>query len=588
MPGTGHLPPVHPQTPAPAPGPAYPQAPVPPPGTPYGQSPYGQPPYGGQQPYGQPGPGPQGPYGPVPTGVVAYGGAPQQPYPCTPAPPAPDTTGGHRRKGLRGRPGAVLAAGLAVLLLVGGGGYLALSGDKETAPEQRESQAEEQQEQQEQEGKEETEEKEEKGENGERAGGSGRSADDALNAGREDGEAKVSFVTKNDVDLPRNGVDAFGPWTAGDTVVRAVHRQITGYSTADGRKKWTLPVGTDICSATFNASADGKVVIGVKDGTGERAKCLDLRMVDIRTGTVGWKKTLRTGSGFRSLTEFTLTISGDTLGAAGLGNSFGLSLRDGRPLFEGPATGCKPFAFAGGPRLLAAVSCPTKDWKKPRQQLQELDAATGRVKWTYSAPEGWEVEKVFSADPVVVSLKQSREKKWGVVALTDRGTERSRIQGGKDRFQPRCGGNFVVLGEHLEGCAGVAADDDAFYIATQPERPGGANEVVAFDLDSGRETWRTPSGGGSTLLPLRMEGTDVLAYREPTYDRGGALTVIPPGGGAPRTLLRLQAATARTESSLYSPRLVYGGGTLFIASGRVSARDDAEELRTPTMMAFTR
>ncbi|WP_231631721.1 hypothetical protein, partial [Streptomyces clavuligerus] len=42
----------------------------------------------------------------------------------------------------------------------------------------------------------------------------------------------------------------------------------------------------------------------------------------------------------------------------------------------------------------------------------------------------------------------------------------SRIQGGKDRFQPRCGGNFVVLGEHLEGCAGVAADDDAFYIAT--------------------------------------------------------------------------------------------------------------------------
>ncbi|GLF99395.1 outer membrane protein assembly factor BamB family protein [Streptomyces yaizuensis] len=540
--------------------------------TPYGQapsvpsvpSPYGPSGYGGTA-YGQVPPGP----GPVPGQQGPYG-APQ-PFPYTPAPQPP--SGG--RKGLRGRAGVIVAGAVAALLVVGGGTYLALSGGGGDG---------------------------DGGNKGSEAGrsggpaptastggeGSGGAAPGTLDEGRKDGEAKVSFVTVNDVDLPRSGVDAFGPWVAGDTVVRAVYRQVTGVSRTDGRKKWTIPFDTDICSATFHASDDGKVVVGVKDGTGERAECLRLRMIDLRTGEVGWERTLKPGAGFGSLTDFTLTISGNTLGAAGLGNSFGFSLTDGRQLFAGPATGCKPFAFAGGPRLLAAANCPSTDLDKPRHRLQELDPETGRAKWTYSAPEGWEVEKVFSADPVVVSLKQTREKKWGVVALTDRGTERSRIQGGADRFQPRCGGNFVVLGEHLEGCIGVAADDRALYLATQPDRPGGPNEIVAFDLDSGKPKWRTPSGGESTLMPLRMEGSDVLAYREPGYDRGGELTTVAPGGGAPRTLLKLQDATARTESGFYRPRLVYQDGTFLIAGGRISARDDTEERRTPTMMAVTR
>ncbi|MER6913178.1 PQQ-binding-like beta-propeller repeat protein [Streptomyces sp. NPDC000594] len=583
-------------------------------GDPMGHSPYGQPPYEQQQqPYGQPAygqtPYQQAPYGQAPYGQTPYGqtpyGAPAPPpvppgYPVppghpapyvwpTPAPAPPGGTGGGRKGLLRRKPGVVVAGAVAALLVVGGGGWIALSGGSEPTSDRTAGTASERDGGERAKGAE---------QGGAEAAGPDRSGDgdsdggegsgDGLTEGRKAGEARVAFVTTNDIDLPRNGVDAFGPWVAGDIVARAYHRGMVGHSTADGGKKWSLPVPTDVCSATLNPSAGGKVVIGVKDGTGERAECLELWMVDIRTGEVGWKKRLTTGEGFGSLTDFTLTISGNTVGVAGLGNSFGLSLADGKQLFKGPASGCKPFAFAGGPRLLAAAACPVKDWTKPRHRLQEIDPRTGKAKWTYEAPEGWEVEKVFSADPVVISLKQTQEKKWGVVALTGKGTERSRVQGGTDRFQPRCGGNFVVLGEHLEGCIGVAADDDALYMATQPQRPGGANEIVAFDLDTGKQSWRSPSGGDSTIMPLRMEGSAVLAYREPTYDRGGLLATVAPTGGAPKPLLRLPDATAGTESSFYSPRLVYEGGTFFIASGRVSARNDAEEKQTRTMMAVTR
>ncbi|GGZ24256.1 hypothetical protein GCM10010387_16990 [Streptomyces inusitatus] len=560
----------------------YPQSP--PPGYGYPQQ-QPQPAYGYQQQYPQQQPGPYGQQPPAPQLGYQWQDQGQPPYST---PPGGGTGGGggfFKRK-----PAVVIGAATAALLVIGAGTYFVVSegdsggsrkknvsksdgpGPADPASEGPASGTDP--------------EKEDPGaEAGERPDGDG---DGELNAGRQNGEAKIAFVTTNDVDLPRNGVDAFGPWVAGDTVVRAMYKRIVGYSAADGKKKWTVPVDTEICSATLEPSPDGKIVVGVKDGHTERAECLDLRMIDLKTGKPGWKKTLRTGEGFNALTDFTLTISGDTLGAAGLGNSFGFSMADGRQLFKGPVSGCKPFAFAGGPKLLAATQCPTTDWNKPKHQLQEIDPATGRAKWTYKAPEGWEVEKVFSADPIVVSLKQSKEKKWGVVALNANGTERSRIQGGKDKFQPRCGGSFVVLGENLEGCIGVAADADALYMATQSARPGGANEVVAFDLDSGRPTWRTPSGGDSTIMPLRMEGGNVLAYREPTWDKGGMLATISPSGGAPKALLKLQDATAQEESTFYSSRMVYDGGRFFIASGRVSARNDAEEMRTRTMMAFTK
>ncbi|MDQ1010272.1 hypothetical protein QFZ82_004757 [Streptomyces sp. V4I23] len=541
----------YPQQPAPQPGYGYPQAGQP---GPYAQQPG---PYNQQPgPYNQPGP---------------YGGYPTQPqYPGAPTPPS-----GGSGNFFKGKTGIVVAASAAALLLIGGGTYFAVAGDdKQDKPNVSKS----------------SDDPKPTGsptvDQGDGNGdGGARDGEDDLNAGRQAGEAKVLFLTKNDVDLPRNGSDVFGPWVVGDTVVKAMYREIAGYSVTDGTKKWSVPVSTKVCSAPANASDDGKIVFGVEDGLTDKAKCNDLQMVDLKTGKAGWKKSIPKVSGFAGLSDFTLAISGDTLAVGGSGNSYGYSLADGKQLFGKPSGDCKPFAFAGGPRLLAGASCPTSDYDKPKQQLQEVDPVTGKAKWTYNTPEGWEIDKVYSASPLVVSLTQREPKKWSIIALTDNGKPRSQIDGGKDKYQPRCGGAFVVFGQNLEGCTGVAADANTFYMATETGY-GTANEVVAFNLDTGKAKWRSKAPAERRMTPLRMEGGNVLVYMGASYDKGGTVATIAPTGGAPKTLLQHPASTAQIENTFYSPKTVYADGRFFIAAGRVSASNDKEEKETKTMMAF--
>ncbi|MGW3404826.1 outer membrane protein assembly factor BamB family protein [Streptomyces zhihengii] len=571
------MPPAPPTPPAGAPGYGYPQQGQP---GPYGQQPG---PYGQQAgPYGQqPGPYGQqpGPYGqqPGPYGQQApqYGNYPTQPqYPGAPTPPSGGGPGGF----FKGKPGIIVAASVAGLLVVGGGAWFVLSGDdgKEDKPTvSKSSDAPKPT------GSESVDQGDGKGDGG------GEGAED-LNAGRKDGESKVLFLNTNDVDLPRNGAEVFGLWTVGDTVVKAMYREVAGYSAADGSKKWSVPVSTKVCSAPVNASADGKIVVGVEDGLTEKAKCNDLQMIDLKAGKAGWKKSIPKPTGaFASLADYTLSISGNTLAVGGTGSSYGFSLADGKQLFTGPSDGCKPFAFAGGPKLLAGASCPTSDYDKPKHQLQELDPATGKVKWSYNTPEGWEIDKVYSSSPLVISITQREPKKWSIVALTDAGKPRATIDGGKDKFAPRCGGAFVVFGQNLEGCTGVAADARNFYMATDTGY-GNANEVVAFSLDTGKAAWRSKAPAEREMSPLRMEGGQLLVYMGASYDTGGTLATIAPSGGAPRTLLQNPASTSQIESSFYSPKMAYADGRFFIASGRVSAGNDEEEKKTKTMMGFGR
>jgi hypothetical protein len=578
-----------PQTPPPAAPPAAPEGygyPQTPPGQPaqpgygYPQQAPGQPgPYAQQPgPYTQPGPYAQqpGPYAQQPQGP--YGGYPTQPqYPGVPTPPTGGSGGGSFFKG---KPGIIVAAAAAALLVIGGGTYLAVSGDGESkAADKSDKNVSKSSDAPEPTGSESVDQGD--------GSGDGREANDDLNAGRQAGEAKVLFLSKNDVDLPRNGAEVFGPWIAGDTVVKGMYKEVAGFSVTDGKKKWSIPLGTEICSAATQTSADGKIVIGIKDNLTERAKCTVLQMIDLKTGKAGWKKPIPKATGaFGSLSDFTLSISGNTLAAGGSGNSYGFSMTDGKQLFKGPTSGCKPFAFAGGPKLLAAASCPSSDYTKPKQQLSEVDPTTGKAKWTYNAPVGWEIDKVYSASPLVISLTQNEPKKWSIIALTDTGKQRSQIDGGKDKFQPRCGGAFVVFGQNLEGCTGVTADANHFYMATEPAKAGGANEVVAFNLATGKAAWRSPAGGDTSMTPLRMEGGNVLVYVEPTYDKGGAVATIAPTGGAPKVLLQHPASTVQIENSFFSAQFAYEDGRFFIANGRVSASNDAEEKETKTMMAF--
>ncbi|WP_329386719.1 outer membrane protein assembly factor BamB family protein [Streptomyces sp. NBC_01716] len=570
------------------PGYGYPQQTPPAPGQPPAQpGPYNQPGPYGQQP-GQPGPyaqqpGPYGqqpgpynqpgPYGSQPNPYGGGSGYPPQQFPGAPTPPPGGSGGGNF---FQGKPGVVIAAAVAGLLVIGGGTWFALSGDDSGGGKKNVSKD-----------KDAKPTGESVPDEGDGTGG-GREAQDDLNAGRKDGESKVLWLQKNDVDLPKNGADVQGPWFAGDVVAKAMYKKMVGYGAADGKQKWSLTLPAEVCASPSLPTADGKIVIAIKDGVSEKADCTVLQQVDLKTGKGGWKQEVKEADNWDFLSDITLAINGDTVTAARTGHVNAYRMSDGKELFDEVPGDCQPSAISSGPRMIAAESCPGGDVDKQQNQVQELDPATGKARWTYKLKTNWELDKVYSSDPIVLSLTEPDKKTWAIVALNANGTLRSQIDGGKDKFQPNCGGSFIVFGANLDGCTGVAADADTFYMSTQPSETGsnGTNEVIAFNLATGKAKWRAKAPSARVMTPLRMEGANVVVYYEPSYDKGGAVATLAPTGGSPKVVLQNPESTSEIENSFYDSELDYVDGRFFVTSSRVSASDDKAEMETKTMMAF--
>ncbi|MFE9816651.1 PQQ-binding-like beta-propeller repeat protein [Streptomyces sp. NPDC005773] len=575
-----------PQTPPPA---QPPQAPAGQPGYGYPQQPtqpgYGYPPQPGpyaQQPgpYGQPQqPGPYaqqpGPYGQPQQPGYGY---PQQQYPGAPSPAGPAGPGGGNP--FKGKPAVIIGAAVAALLVIGGGVFLLSGGDDDEKKPVAKKSGEVQ--------KPSTSPTVDEGD----GDGTGREGSDDLNGGRKPGEAKVLWLQKNDVDLPRNGADVYGPWIVGDTIIKGMYRTVSGYSVADGKQKWTLKLPADICAAPAQTTADGRIVIGVKNGTTDKADCSDLQLIDLNTGKTGWKKPVKSSGLFDLMSDISLAISGNTVtvGRTGASNAFRVS--DGKELFGKRDGICQPFAFAGGAKLIAATSCRTDDLDNPQHQIEEIDPDTGKPKWTYKPARGWEVDNVYSVSPLVVSLTKgssSQDKKWSILALRENGTLRSQVISDKgDKFPMGCGSAFAIFGKSVDGCDGVTADANTLYMRTQDDTSGAGrtNQVVAFNLNTGRTKWKAKAPAEQTMKPLRMEGADVILYVDAGYNKGGGIATLSPSGGSPRMILQHPASTAQIESSFWDEDVLYAAGRSFIVSGRISAGNDEKELETKTMMAF--
>ncbi|MCX4534603.1 PQQ-like beta-propeller repeat protein [Streptomyces sp. NBC_00841] len=525
----------------------------------------------GQQPSppSQPQPGPYG-----------YGyGQPQQPYPVGPATGGPGGPAGRHPSGRRRT--ALVAAVVAGVLVVGGGVWFAVSGGDDGRKPVAHGSADAEQ------------------PTASQPASPPAEAEvvdtaapvDGLNAARKPGEAKVLWMRDNGIDVPRNGADAYGPWLTGDIVAKGMYRTVSGYSVADGTRKWTLKLPADLCAAPTLPTTDGKIVVGLKESASSDSVCSVLQMIDLRTGTAGWKKTVERKGVQDLLSDVAMSIGGDLVTFGRASASVGYRVSDGKEVFGKRQGVCQPFAFTSGPRLIAATSCRTDADEQDKQQVEEIDPATGTPKWTYRVKTGWRVQQVYSTSPPVISLKKGDGEggAWAIVTLRDNGTYRSQMIGGKnENYAATCDADLVVSGRNLDGCAGVAADDDTFYLATKPVTVGSAltNKVVAFDLNTGKAKWRAAAPAGQIMQPLRMNGRNVIVRVEGTYRKSGAVASLAPTGGAPTMLLRHPASATKAESSFDMARLVYAGGRSILVSARVSAIDDKEEKKVKTVMVF--
>ncbi|MFE7975179.1 PQQ-binding-like beta-propeller repeat protein [Streptomyces shenzhenensis] len=567
-----------PQTPpaqggfGPAPGtPGAPPPPAQPPQAP--PPPQQQPGYGYPQqpgPYAQPGPYTQpGPYGqpqqPGPYGQQPGYGYPQQPqYPGAPGTPPP---GGSSRKKT-----ALIVGGAAAALVVIGATVYAVSGDdggkKPVAGQSDDA-------------------KPSASASGDPVdpgdgSGDGRSDPENLNEGRQPGESRVLWY-KSAPDAPGSGADAPGMWITGKTAVKAAYKQVFAYGVADGKPSWDpIDFPQKICAVTPQKTADDKVVVAYMSGSSDRAKCNQLQVIDLDTGKKGWTGTVADGALFDSAITVELTLSGKTLMVGRSQSGTAYDMDSGRKLYDKTKYGnaCFPTAFAGGAsRLISVASCDATG-SDEHDEIQELDPATGKVKWTQPVKKGWKVARTYSVDPLVVYLTNEDKKAWNISTFTGSGGFRSEVEV-DEKFAPHCG--WAILARDLQGCTGVVADADTLYLPT--DATSGANEIVAIGLADGKEKWRVKSPADESMAPLKTEGGRLVAYVQPSYDAGGQVVSIPTAGAAhkPVKLLQNPQSTATIENSFFDGAVDWVDGRFYISSTRLTGNDDSKE---KLMLAF--
>ncbi|MFI6357672.1 PQQ-binding-like beta-propeller repeat protein [Streptomyces sp. NPDC050743] len=544
--------PAAPGVPPTPPPPAQPPAAPPQPGYGYPQQP---------GPYGAPAPGPYGyPQQPGPYGAAPQPGfgQPQQP----PYPGAPGAPPGKKRTAL------IIGAAVAALLVIGGTVYAVTSGGGDGGKKKPVAQQSDD---------------DKPSASGSPSASSGGGDDpENLNEGHKAGEAKVLWY-KSAPDAPGSGADAPGMWITGKAAVKAAYKQVFAYGVGDGRPVWgPLSFPQKICAVTPQKSADDKVVVAYMSGAGDDAKCNQLQQIDLGTGEKGWSAKVADGGLFDSALNVELAVSGRTLMVGRSESGTAYDIDSGRKLYDKTKYGaaCFPAAYAGGTDRLIQVSSCGAGGSNAHDEIQELDPATGKVRWTQPVKKGWQVTRTFSVDPLVVYLTNQDKKAWNISTFTRDGKFRSEVKV-DEKFAPRCG--WAILERDLQGCQGVAADADTLYLPT--DATSTANEIVAISLSTGKARWRAKSPANEPMYPLEVEGGRLVAYVQPSYDAGGQVVSIPATGSSHTTtkLLQNPQGTAEIEDTFFDSVVDWADGRFFISTGRLSGSDQSKE---KLIMAF--
>ncbi|MEQ8147298.1 PQQ-binding-like beta-propeller repeat protein [Streptomyces sp. OP7] len=596
----GGQPPAAPPTPPQGAGYGYPQqqSPQPPqqpagygyPGQqpgPYGQpqqpGPYGQPqqpgPYGQPQqpgPYGQPGYGQPG-YGQPGYGQQGYG----YPQATVPMQAQAGQPGGRK---INSTVAIIAAAVVAIALIVGGGVWYASSSDDDkqtTAGGDGKG--------------------EEKGKGDGSTGGSGEGTGGTSGEAKEkapsDPKSKVLFqVPAPKVPKGSSSIPIAGSWLTDTVYAKSGLSEITGYDRATGGKKWTLDLPGPVCASTGHLTEDNKTAIVHKPAMPTKAdpqSCTQVALIDLEAGKQVWSKTAKSGT--MPINFNNVTLSGGTVAAGSTSGGAAWSIADGKELWA-PKTSdsCYDAGYGGGAKLVAVRKCGS--YGEDRQlHIQTVDPKTGDVITEYKMDGGIEYAAVVSTDPLVVAADVGDSAGDGS-GISDffsvdnkTGKLRARLSAPGDEFAARCDTIYKV-----ESCTGVTVGNDRLYIATEEHDTGGesygqTNEVVAFDLATGKQTGqRADAGDDYEIYPLRMDGGNVIAYKRPPYDKGGQVVSID-GGSFKQTVLMENPSTeaVRDVESRMSPdysEVLYGQGGLYMSS--VFASDYASRDKEYSVIAF--
>jgi len=540
----------YPQTPPPAAGPGYGYPQTPPPASP--QQPYGYPqtPPPGQPGYGYPGQ-PQAPYGATGQQPTPYG-YPQPP--TMPMQPQAQQPGGGRK--VNSQLLIIVAAVVAIALIVGGGVmYSQLSGKGGG-----------------------------KHDAGGTSGGTGGKGgddkgDDKQGGGKEkapaDPESSLLFqLPAPAVPKGLTSVNTVGSWLTDKVYAKTGNAEINGYDPNTGAKTWTVKLPGPVCQASRHTTDSNRTAVVFEPAMPTKTQpshgCTQVAAIDLDAGAKLWTRTVKSGD--QQINLDNVTISGNTVAVGSTGGGGAFDISTGKALWA-PKTGdsCYDSGYGGGEKLVAVRKCG--EYGSTRQlHIQTIDPKTGTVISEYKMTPGIEYASIVSTEPLVVAADVGDTAGDGS-GISDffsidnkTGELRAKISAPGKTYAAKCDGIT-----RIEFCKSLAVGNDKLYIPTEEQVDGtSGNEIVVFDLATGKQTGqRADSGADYTIYPLRMDGTSLLVYKSPPYDKGGQIVSID-GTSFKETKLMENPATQSTRDAEASmlpdyAEFLYADGRLYLS-----------------------
>ncbi|MGW5422344.1 outer membrane protein assembly factor BamB family protein [Streptomyces sp. NPDC003943] len=516
-----------------------------------------------QPPYGYPQQPPT-----VPQPQAPQYGYQQPAYPQAPPPPVPGGTGGGKK--LSAQMQIVIAAVVAVVLLIGGGLWYANSGGGEKGDDA-------------------------KGTSGAASGGKDGGQDGGGVGGDGKEKAPADPKSKLTLQVPVPAVpdvtDVSGSWITDKAYVKTGVNSVVGYDLDKGTALWTLPLTGQVCGASRHMTADFKVPI-LFEATKRVAPryyqpCTEVGLVDLTTGKLVWSTSITGGTaGDKKATFAEVTLSGQTVAAGGLDGGAAFDVANGNPRWkpQANANDCEDLGYGGGEGLVAVRKCGSYD--DPTVTVQNLNPMTGAPISQFKMPTGVDYAAIVSTKPLVVAADVNDAAGDGsgisdFFSIDEKtGKLKAKITADSDHYAGRC------RSTHVEGCTMLAVGNNRLYVPTE-EHEGSTgeygdetNEIIAFDLNTGQTLpAKADAGDKYTLIPLRMDGGDLIAYKVPPYDKGGQIVSIN-GGTMKSTVLMENPADkttrdAETSFSSTGAEYLFGSGHFFIADTLVSKTTSA-------------
>lgn len=301
--------------------------------------------------------------------------------------------------------------------------------------------------------------------------------------------------------------------------------------------------------------------------------CDRLTVFDVDTGKKKWDVKLP-GDGSAMFVNVTMT-DGAVLVTWGQGSA-AYDMTTGKRLWaDTTPSACEDIGFAGGKGLIALQQCG--DSGDPEFRVEKVDARTGESEWTYKVARGVNTVYLISSEPAVIAVQAGDHTVTDLIAIDDKGKARASIQPHQDHQVINCSESFNAV---VETCSRIVVGDKQLYITTD-------DDIVAYDLDTGKTVFKFDSIPGRPMYPLRTSGGKLIAYRESGNLSPGAVVSLDPVSRKETALLLIGSTLDLVEVS--DPKdddIVYEHGRIYFASKTLYGPNDKGEIGKESTVAI--